>query len=295
MPQTLYCIRCGSRLTRATIDRHERLVCSRCTHIHYENPLPVVVAVTARPKRREFGLIRRAINPGKGGWALPGGFMELGETPQEAVLREIHEEIGIGGTVQGLIGVYSSKSLSYKGLVIIGFHVQLKTDRACLGEEASEFHFFSRSRHPDLVFPSHEAILLDYEKTYHNPFPTVDAIIHTAEGIVLVERKNPPRGWALPGGFVDYGESLEQAVRREVKEETNLEVLETRQMKTYSAPDRDPRFHTISTVFIVETRGALKAGDDAQNAAVFPVDELPEPIAFDHATVIRDYLAQKGA
>ena len=294
MLETVHCTHCGSVLVPKVIDQCHRLVCPQCGYIHYENPLPVVVAVVTRPGERLIGLIRRAIAPGKGKWALPGGFMEINETPQEAILREIREEIGLDGVVQGLVGVYSSRSSAYKGLVVMGFHVELGVDQASPGDEVSEFCFFPRSSHPPLVFPSHQQILLDYEKTYHNPFPTVDAIIHTAEGIVLVERKNPPHGWALPGGFVDYGESLEQSIRREVKEETNLEVVETTQFRTYSDPNRDPRWHTISTVFLAKTKGVLKAGDDAKKAIVFSVHHLPEPIAFDHHTVITDYLRSTG-
>ncbi|OQX11001.1 MAG: NUDIX hydrolase, partial [Desulfobacteraceae bacterium IS3] len=88
------------------------------------------------------------------------------------------------------------------------------------------------------------------EKKYRNPLVTVDIIIEINKGIVLIERVNPPHGWALPGGFVDYGESLETAAVREAKEETSLDVTLEEQFHTYSAPDRDPRQHTVSTVFI---------------------------------------------
>lgn len=124
---------------------------------------------------------------------------------------------------------------------------------------------------------------------YRNPVPTVDIIIEAADGIVLIERRNPPPGWALPGGFVDYGESLEEAAVREAREETGLNVTLVRQFHTYSAPDRDPRQHTISTVFIAMASGTLKAGDDARQARVFRPNQLP-PLAFDHEHIIQDYL-----
>ena len=106
-------------------------------------------------------------------------------------------------------------------------------------------------------------------KEYKNPVPTVDIIIEIQredgkEGIVLIKRKNPPHGWAIPGGFVDYGESLEEAAVREAKEETSLDVQLKKQLHTYSDPDRDPRQHTISTVFVASARGRPKAEDDAQ-------------------------------
>ena len=107
-------------------------------------------------------------------------------------------------------------------------------------------------------------------------------------GIVLIERKNPPPGWALPGGFVEYGEAVETAAVREAKEETGLDVALTHLLGVYSRPDRDPRFHTLSTVFIGRAAGEPAGADDALRAAVFPLDELPG-LAFDHPDIINDY------
>ena len=126
-------------------------------------------------------------------------------------------------------------------------------------------------------------------KEYRNPFPTVDIIIRIDDKIVLIERKNEPHGWALPGGFVDYGESLEQAAIREAKEETGLDLANLKQMHAYSAPDRDPRQHNISVIFTADGVGTLRSGDDAANAELFSLDELPEPLCFDHATILADY------
>ncbi|HOV89955.1 MAG TPA: NUDIX hydrolase [Syntrophorhabdaceae bacterium] len=122
------------------------------------------------------------------------------------------------------------------------------------------------------------------------PFLTIDIIIRYQDGIVLIERKNYPYGWALPGGFVDIGESLEAAAVREAKEETSLDVTLIEQFYTYSKPDRDPRFHTVSVVFIGDGKGVLKGRDDAKKAQVFKEDNLPELIAFDHRAIINDYL-----
>jgi len=123
---------------------------------------------------------------------------------------------------------------------------------------------------------------------YKNPVPSVDIIIELNGGIVLIERKNPPHGWALPGGFVDYGESYEHATVREAQEETGLEVKLVRQFHTYSTPDRDPRQHTASTVFIATAKGTAKGGDDALQARVFTQDNLPE-LVFDHRSIVDDY------
>jgi ADP-ribose pyrophosphatase YjhB (NUDIX family) len=135
------------------------------------------------------------------------------------------------------------------------------------------------------------------DKTFRNPFPTVDIIIEIEnldkKGIVLIKRKNPPFGWAIPGGFVDYGESLENAAVREAEEETALQVRLIRQFHTYSDPGRDPRHHTVSTVFIASATGEPVGRDDAAEAAVFFKNEIPEDIAFDHKQIIEDYFNNK--
>jgi 8-oxo-dGTP diphosphatase len=132
------------------------------------------------------------------------------------------------------------------------------------------------------------------KKTYKNPVPTVDIIIEYKGGIVLIERKNYPFGWAIPGGFVEYGESCEETAIREAKEETGLDIEDLRQFKTYSNPERDPRIHTISTVFIAKGKGELKSGDDAKNAKIFNKENLPENIAFDHRDILKEYFLFKN-
>ena len=126
-----------------------------------------------------------------------------------------------------------------------------------------------------------------------NPLCTVDVIIETEKGIILIRRKNPPPGWAIPGGFVDYGESLEDAVIREAKEETNLDIKLVRQFHTYSDHNRDPRHHTVSTIYIATASGTSKAGDDAEEVKIFTKDSLPDEIAFDHRQILEDYFNGK--
>jgi 8-oxo-dGTP diphosphatase len=130
-------------------------------------------------------------------------------------------------------------------------------------------------------------------KDYRNPFPTVDIIIELAGGIILIERKNEPLGWALPGGYVDYGESLEDAVVREAREETSLDIFNLRLLGCYSDPERDPRQHNISTVYVAEGRGNPRAGDDAAHLEIFTLTDLPFPLCFDHTKILADYARRK--
>jgi ADP-ribose pyrophosphatase YjhB (NUDIX family) len=146
---------------------------------------------------------------------------------------------------------------------------------------------------------------------YRNPFPTVDIIIeteyydsnnaaplrepkHCENGIVLIKRKNPPHGWALPGGFVDYGETLESAAIREAQEETCLDVTLSCQLGAYSDPSRDPRHHSISVVFVAKATGSPKAADDAEEVGIFKAHALPKPLVFDHEKILRDYFKKCG-
>lgn len=131
-------------------------------------------------------------------------------------------------------------------------------------------------------------------KEYRNPFSTVDIIIEQGEGVVLILRLNEPRLWAIPGGFCDYGESLEEAAVREAKEETGLKVELIEQIHTYSDPGRDPRQHNITTVYIARARGGiLQAQDDAQGIGIFSENNLPGVLAFDHARILGDYFVYK--
>ena len=130
------------------------------------------------------------------------------------------------------------------------------------------------------------------------PLLTVDIIIavrkHGRAGIVLVERKFRPLGWALPGGFVEGGETVERAAAREAKEETGLTVKNLSQFGCYSDPRRDPRGHTVSVVFTATAYGNPRGADDAARAAVFPLRRLPRPLCFDHAEILRDWKCQRA-
>ncbi len=135
--------------------------------------------------------------------------------------------------------------------------------------------------------------MTETKKEYRNPKPTVDVIIEIAGGIVLIERTNPPPGWAIPGGFVDEGEPVEVAALREMKEETGLDVVLTDLLYVYSDPRRDPRHHTETVVFLgrpEDPRARPVAGDDAGKVDIVDPTKLPAHMAFDHAGVIADYV-----
>lgn len=138
-----------------------------------------------------------------------------------------------------------------------------------------------------------KSLISQFTMEYRNPTPTVDIIIEMIDRperpIVLIERKNSPLGWAIPGGFVDYGESVETAALREAKEETGLSVELVEQFHVYSDPQRDPRQHTLSVVMIAAAMGEPQAADDAKNLALFELWQVPPDLCFDHDSILKDY------
>jgi len=175
-----------------------------------------------------------------------------------------------------------------------------------MAQEVMKFAKFEKSSVARVIFClDREDLYRQFEQTVsgylthiqddlgNGPYVTVDIIIELPEGIILIERSNPPYGWALPGGFVDNGESLETAAVREAKEETNMDLEGLRQFHTYSDPGRDPRFHTVSTVFIAGGKGTPQSGDDAKGLKVVKYADLTKlAYAFDHNKIIEDYIRE---
>lgn len=158
-----YCPDCGNKLTRKMLEGRERLFCPGCEKIYYENPTPVV-AVVARDDKGRILLIKRKIEPGKGEWALPSGFMEIEETPTQAALRELAEETGLEGKYKKLIGVYSNKSEIHGYLVTIIYEVEIIGGNLCAGDDAEEAEFFTVDQIPPLAFQSHQKALREVLK-----------------------------------------------------------------------------------------------------------------------------------
>jgi 8-oxo-dGTP diphosphatase len=269
-------------------------------------------------------LIRRAKEPYAGMWALPGGRQAIGEELEQTVVRELKEETGLTADIlkKGIpleilfcgqrtfldqLRTYMSGTDPRGGnttVHAIQYQGDISTIRRCLtnGSDADKIGIFDRYNLPELAF-DHKRFIEDYYmrlKRYNNPIPTTDVIIIYREGIVLIERKNPPYGLALPGGFAEYGMTLEGNAEKEAKEETNLDIniLNPGRPYVFSAKDRDPRDHMISNTFIACGYGVLRAGDDAKSACIVSIDEAyalssEGKLAFDHNVILETCLKDR--
>lgn len=154
-----YCPKCGTELRLKKIEDRKRHVCPACGWVNYENPLPSVAALV-RNRKREVLLVKRGVEPGKGKWALPSGFIEIDETPEKACLRELEEETGLKGEIVRLIGVYTQRSLVYNCVLIIGYEVKASGDLSP-GSDSQRTEFFPSDSLPNIPFSSHEKIIRD--------------------------------------------------------------------------------------------------------------------------------------
>ncbi len=158
-----YCFQCGNELRITDLDGKKRFTCSGCGWIRYENPLPAVAAFVENGKD-ELLLIKRDAEPYKGRWALPSGFIEIEETPEDAVLRELKEETGVDGTIERLIGVYSQRCKLYKNALLITYKIKPKGEYLCPGDDAKDVKFFSKKRLPKIPFSSHIKSIKDAQE-----------------------------------------------------------------------------------------------------------------------------------
>ena len=157
-----YCPCCGTRIKLREEEGRRRLFCPACHWVNYENPLPSSAALV-RNKKGEILLVKRGVEPGRGKWALPSGFIEIEETPEEACLRELEEETGLEGKILKLIGVYSQKSELYKNVLIIGYEVEAH-GQPRPGSDSTKAQFFSVDKLPPVAFSSHKQIIRDGTK-----------------------------------------------------------------------------------------------------------------------------------
>jgi len=152
-----YCPRCGSTLKSENIEDRLRFICSRCSWIHYENPLPSVAAL-ARNAQGDILMVQRGVEPALGEWALPSGFIEIDETPEMACVRELEEETGLLGRITGLLGVYSQASQMYNNVLIIGYTVDVEGEIKA-GSDSLDARFFPVSSLPEVAFSSHREMI----------------------------------------------------------------------------------------------------------------------------------------
>ena len=152
-----YCPQCKYPLRRIKINKRRRLVCQNCGWINYENPLPAVVAVVRNNKK--ILLVKRGIEPHKGRWTLPSGFIEIEETPQIACLRELKEETNLEGKILRLIGVYSQRTKMYNNILVVAYEVKVKKKKPLAGDDAQEARFVLVERLPSIPFSSHRQII----------------------------------------------------------------------------------------------------------------------------------------
>ncbi|MFW6131001.1 MAG: NUDIX hydrolase [Candidatus Aminicenantaceae bacterium] len=153
-----YCLYCGSELKIKEIEGQKREYCSSCSWIYYKNPIPSVAALIENEKY-EILLIKRAVEPGKGKWALPSGFVEIDETPEKACLRELKEETGLNGKIVRLIGIFPQKSRIYENVLIIGYKVEAK-GKTIPGSDSLDVKYFSLNHLPQIPFSSHRKIIM---------------------------------------------------------------------------------------------------------------------------------------
>jgi len=261
-------------------------------------------------------LVQKGVNASQGVWELPGGERTLGTPLEQSVLQELNKETGIHakflnakkpfwieiGTAQGcleLVDCYDAETLAGKRDTKV-YAVSLEIEAEQLqklvvpGRDVRAVQLFAYHAIPEIL-PDHATFLNDYFgglKRYQNPIPTVDGIIMYEGKYVIIDRKEEPFGYALPGGHAKFGKTLEQSFREEMEEETGLQVRDVKFVGYYDNPLRDNRpGHRMSFVFAAEGYGTLKAGSDAKEVFLLEPALLQNvTFAFDHGTIVTDYL-----
>ena len=158
-----FCPYCGEKLVEEPFGGRVHCYCAKCDRIHYENPLPAV-AVLVRNHDNQLLLVKRSVEPARGAWCLPGGFIEIDESIEEAVLRELEEETGLKGEIEGLVDFFSQKGRYYGAILIFGYSVKILGGELKAGDDAQEAEFFDLHALPPVAFPSHQRLIRKYYK-----------------------------------------------------------------------------------------------------------------------------------
>ena len=187
MTTRIFCAQCGNRLEHRTIEGRTRLCCPRCKSISYENPIPATAAVVIDSDRRLL-LVRRSVDPGKGLWCLPGGFMEIGETPEQCVLRELQEETGLSGKIDRFIGIEMSKSSLYESVLVAAYIISGWKGLIRAGDDAEEARFFPGNRLPEIAFNSHLRFIAQVIKSGKIPLEGFGAYVITSADHIRIAR-----------------------------------------------------------------------------------------------------------
>ena len=158
-----FCPYCGQKVIEKAFGERAHCYCKKCDRIHYENPLPAV-AVLVHNHENQLLLVKRAVEPARGGWCLPGGFIEIDESIEEAVLRELEEETGLKGEIEGLVDFFSQKGRYYGAILIFGYSVKILSGELKAGDDALEAEFFDLDALPPVAFLSHQRLIEKYYK-----------------------------------------------------------------------------------------------------------------------------------
>ena len=153
-----FCPYCGEKVSEKSFGERNHCYCQKCDIIHYENPFPATAALVLNHKNQLL-LVKRSVEPAKGKWCLPGGFIEIDESIEEAVLRELEEETGIKGEIEGLIDFFSQKGLHYRAILIFGYKVKILGGEVKAGDDAQDAGFFSLDTLPPIAFLSHQRLI----------------------------------------------------------------------------------------------------------------------------------------
>jgi ADP-ribose pyrophosphatase YjhB (NUDIX family) len=167
MRKKTFCPYCGTRLTEKICEGSLRLFCEHCDEPIYENPIPASCLVVVDNRNRVL-LVKRSVEPKKGFWCLPGGFMELGESPETAALRELKEETGLWGRIEMLLGVSSNPSALYHTVLMVGYLIRQYTGTLMAGDDADDAVYFSYDELPEIAFESHERFIRMYYASYES-------------------------------------------------------------------------------------------------------------------------------